>query len=96
MGMTETQDEMLLQEVRHLHELVSGLPSSVSVEQLKRSMAYLVQWLREHVRIEEEDLFPKLQGRSEGPMSALPGPMSLRKVSLWSRLKALFKRSQGI
>lgn len=94
-GMTESQDEMLLNEIRHLHELVSNPPLSVSVDQLRKNVTHFIRWLREHVRIEEEDLFPKLQGRSEGLMSASPGPTSLRKVSLWSRLKALFKRSQG-
>lgn len=95
-GMTESQDEMLLNEIRHLHELVSNPPLSVSADQLRKNVTPFIRWLREHVRIEEEDLFPKLQGRSEGLMSDLPGPTPLRKVSLRSRLKALFKRSTGI
>lgn len=65
MEMTEPQDEMLLNEVRQLHDLVSGLPSPISAEQLKKSVAQLNRWLREHVMIEEEHLFTRLQGPPE-------------------------------
>ena len=65
LAMLETQYEMLLSEAQHLHELVSGVPSSIPVDRLKEGGVHLVRWLREHVMIEEERLFPKLQGPPE-------------------------------
>ena len=63
--MVEVQYEMLLSEARHLSEFVSGVPSSILVKQLKESVTRLARWMREHVTIEEERLFPKLQGPPE-------------------------------
>ncbi len=61
-GMTEVQDEMILQVARQLlYEFCSGTPSSISVERLREDGARLVRWARMHVRVEEERLFPRLQ-----------------------------------
>ena len=60
-GMMEIEDEMILREAQHLHELASDVSSSVPVARLKESGARVVRWMRVHVRIEEERLFPRLQ-----------------------------------
>lgn len=60
--MVEVQDEMILAEARHLQELFSGTPSSVSAERIRESGAHLIRWIREHIMMEEQNLFPMLEG----------------------------------
>jgi hypothetical protein len=59
--MLELQDNLRLKEARQLYELVSGMPSAVPVERLKEGGAHIGRWVQEHVTIEENRLFPKLQ-----------------------------------
>ena len=60
-GMLEIEDEMILKEARQLYELSLGTPSPISVERLRESGARVVRWMRVHVKVEEERLFPRLQ-----------------------------------
>lgn len=55
--MLEVQDEMILAEARHFQELFAGAPSSVSAERIHESGAHLVRWIREHIMMEEQNLF---------------------------------------
>ncbi len=55
--MVEVQDEMILAEARHFQELFAGAPSSVSAERIHESGAHIVRWIREHIVIEEQNLF---------------------------------------
>jgi hemerythrin-like domain-containing protein len=64
--MVEIQDEVILRQACQLYELSSGVSSSVPVERLKEDGTYLVRWVREHVMVEEEHLFPAIQGSLEG------------------------------
>lgn len=60
-GMIEIEDEMILREAQHLYELASDVSSSVPVARLKEGGARVIRWLRVHVKVEEERLFPRLQ-----------------------------------
>lgn len=60
-GMMEIEDEMILREVRSLHDLASDASSSLPIEELKKSGTRLIRWVRTHVKVEEERLFPRLQ-----------------------------------
>lgn len=57
--MMEVQDEMILNQVKRLYEMASAAPHCISVTQLKDSGMHLTRWIREHIIIEEEHLFPK-------------------------------------
>jgi hypothetical protein len=59
-GMTEIQDEAMLSEAEGLHRLVSDATSIQPIGKLKEDGGRLVRWVREHVMIEEERLFTKL------------------------------------
>jgi hemerythrin-like domain-containing protein len=61
-GMIEIQDEMILTEARHFLELVSKESSSVSADRVLEGSSHLIRWVREHVMIEEQVLFPRLEG----------------------------------
>jgi hemerythrin-like domain-containing protein len=55
--MVEVQDEMILAEARHFQELFAGAPLSVSAERIHESGAHIVRWIREHIVMEEQNLF---------------------------------------
>jgi hemerythrin-like domain-containing protein len=59
--MVEVQDEMILAEARHFQELFTGAPSSASAERIRVSGAHLVRWIREHIMIEEQNLFTLIE-----------------------------------
>jgi hemerythrin-like domain-containing protein len=59
--MVEVQDEMILAEARHFQEHFSGSPSPASAERIKKKGAQLFRWIREHVAVEEQNLFPLVE-----------------------------------
>jgi len=63
--MVEVQDEMILSEARHLQEIFVGTSTSVSAGRIKEGGAHLVRWIREHIMIEENNLFTKIDGGPE-------------------------------
>jgi hemerythrin-like domain-containing protein len=63
-GMMGVQDEMILAEARHFQELFPGSPSPASAERIRESGAHLVRWIREHIAVEEQNLFPWLEEAS--------------------------------
>lgn len=64
--MLEVQDEMILAEARHFQELFSGAASPVPAERIRESGAHLIRWIDEHIVIEEQNLFTKLEGSPSG------------------------------
>jgi hemerythrin-like domain-containing protein len=61
-NMMEINYEMILDEARHFQGLFSEGSSSMSIEQVRESGMHLIRWVREHATIEEQSLFPKLEG----------------------------------
>jgi hemerythrin superfamily protein len=61
--MLEIQDEAILVETRHLLEWCAN-PAVVPAGRFQEGGARLVRWVREHVAIEEERLFPRLDKRA--------------------------------
>jgi hemerythrin superfamily protein len=64
-AMLEIQDEAILVEAQHLLDGCAD-PAAMPVARFRESGARLVRWMREHVLIEEERLFPRLDGRARG------------------------------
>ena len=58
--MMEIQEEAIMTEALHLHEWSSDKSSTMPAHRLRESVARLSRWIREHVVMEEERLFPKL------------------------------------
>jgi len=60
--MVEVQDEMILAEARHLQELFAGPALPPPAGRVRESGAHLVRWIREHIMIEEQNLFTRIEG----------------------------------
>jgi hemerythrin-like domain-containing protein len=58
--MLEIQDEAILSEARHLHEWLQEHPPTASFGARREDSARLIRWAHEHVKFEEERLFPPL------------------------------------
>lgn len=62
LGMTEMQDEMILNEAKRLYDFATLQPSSVLQNEFELAVANLIRWIGEHVAFEEEKLFPRYPG----------------------------------
>ncbi|MBI3622050.1 MAG: hemerythrin domain-containing protein [Nitrospirae bacterium] len=58
--MLEIQEESILSEARHLYQWIVDNPASGSFERLREDGARMIRWMREHIKFEEERLFPRL------------------------------------
>jgi hemerythrin-like domain-containing protein len=60
----KVQDEMIPVEARQFQDLFPGSPSAASAERIRESGAHLVRRIREHIAVEERNLFPWLEESS--------------------------------
>lgn len=58
--MVEVQDELILAEARHFQDQFSVSPTPASAGRIRQMGAHLVRWIREHIEVEENNLFPML------------------------------------
>ena len=60
--MLEMQEESILSEVRHLHERMAENFSADLLKRFREDGGRVNRWMQEHVKFEEERLFPRLLG----------------------------------
>jgi hemerythrin-like domain-containing protein len=58
--MLEIQDESILSEARHLYEWLLEHSATAPIDKRREDGARLIRWTQEHVKFEEERLFPQL------------------------------------